>query len=62
MDAVFHFVSDCQRKALAQSMRATSSVHSRFQRCVKAGVFLRLGEVDLPKYHALKEVTWSRKR
>jgi transposase len=61
MDAIFFRLrTGCQWNALsATGICSSSSAHRRFQEWSEAGVFLKLWQVGLSEYDALKGIDWE---
>ena len=60
MDAIFYLLrTGSQWNSLPHSLGASSTVHDRFQEWQKAGVFHRMWEAGLEKYHELKGLDWE---
>jgi len=61
MDAIFFRMrTGCQWNALsATGICSSSSAHRRFQEWSEAGVFLKLWQIGLAEYDALKGIDWE---
>jgi putative transposase len=60
MDAIFYVLrTGCQWKALPGSLGAPSTVHDRFQKWVKDGVFQEMWKAGLLKCEELKKLDWE---
>lgn len=61
MDAIFFRLrTGCQWNALsATGICSSSSAHRRFQEWSEAGVFLKLWQIGLAEYDALKGIDWE---
>jgi transposase len=61
MDAIFFRMrTGCQWNALsATGICSSSSAHRRFQEWSEAGVFLKLWQIGLAEYDALKRIDWE---
>ena len=63
MEAVFYiFHTGCGWNELPRCMGAKSTVHARFQRWQKAGVFQRMWLEGLLNYDEMKAFVWHGKR
>jgi putative transposase len=63
MEAIFYvFHTGCGWKALPRSMGAKSTVHARFQKWRKAGLFQRMWLEGLLSYDEMKAFVWHGKR
>lgn len=61
MNAIFFVLrTGCQWNALnATGICASTTAHTRFQKWVRKGVFLRMWERELLEYDMMKKVDWS---
>lgn len=60
MNAIFYVLrTGCQWKALPRSLGAPSTVHDRFQKWVKDGVFQEMWRAGLLKCEELKKLDWE---
>jgi transposase len=59
-DGIFYVLrTGCQWKAVPREFGSGSTLHRRFQRWVKRGVFRKLWKVGLLEYDALKGIQWD---
>ena len=59
-DGIFYVLrTGCQWKAVPPEFGSGSTLHRRFQACVKRGVFRKLWQAGLMEYDELKGIQWD---